>query len=179
MKNLTLEHFYYGAILTSIMEYNPDASLVLLQPQNDTRKIYHIQTNSSQECVIYLKYGFEKKEGAKSWQYTFSENDKQDLKEWYEKKTPIFIYLLCGVKTLKDSKIAILRYDEFLDVINKKNFTISLKKGTSKFHLHLTRSLYVEIPTNRIEQKFDCLINDIVKVSHGYYCPNCGHALKN
>lgn len=176
MKSLKQIHFYYGAILTAIMEYNPDTSLVLLQPKNDTRKIYRIQTNKSQECVIFFKHAFEYKEGSQSWKYQFSDSDKEFLKECHENKVPTFIYLLCAVENLKNSEIAVLRYDEFAEVIHKKNFTISTKKNHPKFYLHRTKSpkddLY--IPRNRIEKDFDYLINDIIESSHGYYCPNCG-----
>lgn len=176
MRSLKQEHFYYGAILTSILEYNPDASLVMLRPHNDTRKIYHIMTNSSQECVIFFKHAFEKTSGSQSWLYQFSESDKEFLKQCHEKRIPTFIYLLCGVENLRNSEIAVLRYDEFAEVIHKKTFTISLKKNFPKFYLHRTKSPKddLQIPRNRIERSFDYLINDIVKSSNNYYCPNCG-----
>lgn len=176
MKSLKQEHFYYGAILTAIMEYNPDTSLVLLQPQNDSRKVYHIMTNSSQECVIFFKHAFEKKEGSQSWVYKFSEIDKTFLKECHNKKIPTFIYLLCAVDNLKNSEIAVLKYDEFNEVAHKNNFTISLKKNFPKFYLHRSKSPKDDlvIPRNRIEKDFDYLINDIIKSSNGYYCPKCG-----
>ena len=158
------------------MEYNPDASLVLLQPQNNTRKIYRIQTNTSQECIIFFKYAFEKTEGSQSRVYHFSEQDKEFLKNCYENKIPAFIYLLCGVKGLKDSEIAVLRYDEYAEVAHKKNFTIGIKKNYSDFYLHRLKSPKgdIPIPRNRIEKTFDYLIKDIIEFSHGYYCPNCG-----
>lgn len=176
MKNLKKEHFCYGAILTSIIEYNPDTSLVLLQPQNDSRKVYKIQTNTSQECVIFFKYAFEKTEGSQSWVFQFSDTDKQFLCECHENKIPTFIYLLCALDSLKNSEIAVLRYDEFHEVSHKANFTIGTKKNAQKFYLHRTKSPKndLEIPRNRIEKTFDYLINDIVEASHGYYCPKCG-----
>lgn len=176
MKSLKQEHFYYGAILTSILEYNPDASLVMLQPHNDTRKIYQIMTNTSQECVIFFKHAFEKTNGSQSWIYQFSESDKEFLKQRHVDRMPTFIYLLCGVENLRNSEIAVLRYDEFAKVINKKAFTISLKKNYPNFYLHTTKSPKgdLRIPRNRIEKPFDDLINDIVESSNNYYCPNCG-----
>lgn len=176
MKSLKQEHFYYGAILTAIMEYNPDTSMVLLQPENDSRKVYRIQTNSSQECVIFFKHAFEKKNGSQSWLYQFSEADKEFLQSCHDSKIPTFIYLLCAVKNLKNSEIAVLRFDEFHEVMHKNGFTIGLKKNYPKFYLHRTKSPKddLEIPRNRIEKDFDYLINDIVKSSNGYYCPTCG-----
>ncbi len=179
MKSLKQEHFYYGAILTALIEYNPDTSLVLLQPKNDSRRIYRIQTNTSQNCVIFFKHAFEKSLGSQSWLYQFSEADKGILKKYHDEKIPTFIYLLCGVKNLNGSEIAILRYDEFQEVMHKKSFTIGLKKKQPKFYLHRTKSPKddIHISRSRIQMTFDELINDIVKVSHGYYCPNCGTAI--
>lgn len=176
MKSLKQEHFYYGAILTAIMEYNPDTSLVLLQPKNDSRKIYQIQTNTSQNCRIFFKHAFEKSLGSQSWVYQFSDTDKTFLEKCHNEKIPTFIYLLCGVKNLKNSKIAILRYDEFQAVLHKKNFTIGLKKHQQNFYLARTRQPKdnILIPCKRIEMTFDELINDTVEISQGYYCPHCG-----
>ena len=71
-----------------------------------------------------------------------------------------FIYLLCGVKGLKDSEIAVLRYDEYAEVAHKKNFTIGIKKNYSDFYLHRLKSPKgdIPIPRNRIEKTFDYLI---------------------
>lgn len=181
MKSLKQEHFYYGAILAAIMEYNPDTSLVLLQPQNDTRRVYHIQTNTSQECRIFFKHAFEITEGSQRWSYRFSETDKEFLKSCHDEKIPTFIYLLCGVKNLMKSEIAVLRYDEFAEVMDKKNIGIRAKKGYSYFYLHRERSPKgdLAIPRNRIEKDFDYLINDIIESSNGYYCPNCGTKIRD
>lgn len=101
------------------------------------------------------------------------------LKKLHDEKIPAFICLLCGVKGLKDSEIAVLGYDEFAQVAHKKNFTIGTKKNYPNFYLHRTKSPKddITIPRNRIEKSFDDLINNIVEISHGYYCPKCGTAI--
>ena len=171
MPSLKQQHFYYGAILSAIIEYNPDTSLVLLQPSEESRNKYRIQTNTvKQECIIFFKHAFEKEDGSRSWVYNFSDKDKEFLKECHKEKIPVFIYLLCAMKNLKDSEIAVLRYwDEFSQVNDKKNFTIS-------FYLHRRKSSAddILIPRNRIEKNFDDLINETIKQSNGYYCPKCG-----
>ena len=83
-------------------------------------------------------------------------------------------------ENLKDSEIAVLRYwDEFSQVIDKKNFTISLKKRYSNFYLHRSKLSAddILIPRNRIEKNFDDLINETIKQSNGYYCPKCGRCM--
>ena len=78
MPSLKQQHFYYGAILSAIIEYNPDTSLVLLQPIEESRNKYRIQTNTvKQECIIFFKHAFEKEVGSRSWVYNFSDKDKE------------------------------------------------------------------------------------------------------
>ena len=168
MKSLKQEHFYYGAILTAIMEYNPDTSIVLLQPKNDTRKIYKIQTNQCQECIIFFKHAFEKENGSQSWLYQFSDNDKKFLEECYQRKTPVFIYLLCAVDNLKNSEIAVLRYEEFNEVSSKSNFTISKEKRSRNFYLHRSKSPKdaILISRSRIQKSFSELISEEIELSH-------------
>ncbi len=76
MPSLKQQHFYYGAILSAIIEYNPDTSLVLLQPSEESRNKYRIQTNTvKQECIIFFKHAFEKEVGSRSWVYNFSDKE--------------------------------------------------------------------------------------------------------
>lgn len=126
--------------------------------------------------LFFFKHAFEKTFGSQSWLFQFSEGDKKYLKECHDNKIPTFIYLLCGVSNLKNSEIAVLRYDEFNEVAHKKNFTLGTKRNSQKFYLCRTKSPKdnLEIPRSRIEKTFDYLINDIVESSHGYYCPRCG-----
>ena len=176
MKKLKKEHFCYGAILTAIMEFNPDANFVLLQRNDDSRKMYRIETATSKECVIYFKYAFETPTKPQSWSFQFSDEEKSCLKSCHAKRIPTFIYLLCGMPSLKDSEIAVLRYDEFNEVSDKINIKLSLKKNDRYFSLARGKIAdnAIHIPRHRIEKTFDYLIDDIVKISHNYYCPNCG-----
>lgn len=177
MAKLKKEHFCYGAVLSAIMEYNPDSSFVLLQSQNKSRKIFKIQTNTSKECVIFFKYNFKKeKESNQGWSFKFSDNDKELLKSYYDKKIPVFIYLVCGVNKLLNSEVAVLRYEEFNEVSTKTGITINKKKSGHNFFLYRGKSLQnaILIPTTRIEKSFDDLISEEIDISNGYYCPNCG-----
>lgn len=177
MKSLTKEHFCYGAILSAIMEYNPDSSFVLLQSQNNSRKIFKIQTNTSNECVILSKYAFQNDK--QSWIYNFSEKDKEIINNYYNEKIPIFIYLLCATNNLFNSEITVLRYEEFIEVSHKKSITIRKRKGSHSFILRRSKSSKDDmlIPTTRIDKTFDDLISEEINLSHGYYCPKCGTEL--
>lgn len=185
MARLTKENFYFGAILTAILEYNPETSIVLLQPDEESRRIYKIETNESQECVIFFKYATNKSNSVSklndtnSWVYQFSDKEKMYLKKCHDNKTPVFIYLLCSFDSLKNSEIAVLQYDEFKDVSEKQSITISLNKHSRNFCLHRSKSRQdvINIPKKRIEKSFNDLIKEVVDMSNGYYCPKCGNII--
>lgn len=58
---LAQQHFYYGAILSAIIENNPDASVAMLQRNDENRGIFTIETNTSQKCCIFFRHAGQKK----------------------------------------------------------------------------------------------------------------------
>ncbi|HIT85762.1 MAG TPA: hypothetical protein IAA60_07660 [Candidatus Ornithomonoglobus intestinigallinarum] len=168
MAGLSKNHFYYGAILAAIIEYNPDTALVLLE-QTDARNVYKIQTNTSQECTIFFKYASGKNN---HWQFNFSADDRRFLEEEYKKKTPTFIYLLCAKEKLRKSEIVVLNYDEYKQIPNNSYLYVTL---ADRGHYFSVSNL--QIRRNRLKQTFDDLIKETVEKSKGYYCPKCGEKI--
>lgn len=169
---LKQQHFYYGAILSAIIEYNPDAHMVLLQKSSDHRSIYQIQTNTSKDCVIYFKHANETKEN--KWQFGFTERNMAELQKCHERKIPTFIYLLCTKPNWKDSEIAILRLDEFRH-LNKESIVVKIIPNSRNFIIPQGQSptLDLSVPRNRITLTFDELIDSLIKESKNYYLPRC------
>lgn len=164
---LTQQNFYFGAILSAIIEYNPDASMAMLQRNDDHRGIYRIETNTSQTCCFLFKHAGQKRENIKSWQFLFSDEELDFLEKCHNDKTPTFIYLLCRTPELKSSEIAVLNLIEFRN-LNKSSITVRYEKRS----FIISGSSYA-IPRNRIQKDFDTLINEVVEDSSGYYCPKC------
>ena len=169
-------YFYYGAILNAILEHNPDACPVLILNDKETRQAYRILTNTSkQECVLFLKYASlktgMKKDTYSSWLFSFSQDDKQRLKFFYnEDKLPVFICLLCLKEDLKNSEIAILKYEEYIKKAGEKqSITIGLENGRHNFMLFTDLSKSKDdtykFPTNRITKKFDDLAEEVISES--------------
>lgn len=171
---LKQQHFYYGAILSALIEYNPDASVVMLQKDIENRGVYKLETNKDKDCCVFFKHATEKKSVQNSWLFTFTDNDMALLKNYHKEKISTFLCLLCIKPNFKESEIAILKLDEFL-MLNKINITIKIPKNSRYFCAARDKSPLndFKFPRNRIEKSFDTLINEIVKESDGYYSPRC------
>lgn len=170
---LKKNHFYYGAILDALCQYNPDASPVLMSHE-ESRQIYRVMTNTSQECILFFKYASPKTGGKNeqdiSYLFTFSDDDKQKLKAYVDKyDCPIFLYLLCKQPDLKDSEIIVLKYEEYQNVEENRAITIRIQKSKNYILLFKkgskARDNAYQIPRNRIEKTFDELADDFMKDS--------------
>lgn len=169
---LTQQHFYFGAILSAILQSNPDASLAMLQRNAQHKGFYTIETNKSQNCCIYFKHAGQRRDETKSWQFVFTDKDFEILDKCHEDKAPTFIYLLCHTPDLKNCEIAVLNLIEFRS-LNKDSITVRPKDHSFIVSRGRSPSNNINIPRNRIEKDFDVLINEVVQISNGYYCPNC------
>lgn len=169
---LTQQNFYFGAILSAIIEYNPDASMAMLQRNDDHRGIYRIETNTSQTCCFLFKHAGQKRDNTKSWQFLFSDEELEFLENCHNDKTPTFIYLLCRTPELKSSEIAVLNLIEFRN-LNKNSITVRPEKRSFIISRGKSPTNDFSIPRNRIQKDFDDLINEVVEDSRGYYCPRC------
>ena len=158
-------YFYYGAILDTFILKNPGCSPTLISKEDvERRQIYKILTSEAKgEYILFFKYTTNcnsETENYRSWTFSFLDKDRDLLKK-YNEKYPIFICLLCGQKPLNKSKIAILKYEEFLKVTNKTSITIGLKKSSSTFLLFKgtsrERNKAYKFPTKRIEQKLESI----------------------
>lgn len=174
MAKLKKNHFYYGAILDALCQYNPDASPVLMSHEDEPRQVYKVMTNTSQECILFFKYASPKTNGKNeediSYLFTFSDDDKQKLKSYNDNYNyPIFLYLLCKQPDLKDSEIIVLKYDEYQNVEGNRAITIRIQKNKNYILLFKkgsrSRDNAYQIQRNRIEKTFSELMDDNMKES--------------
>ena len=173
MKKLNQCHFYYGAILHSIFESNPDATPALLQV-TDKRSVYKIMTNTSKEYIAFCKYSTKndnKSATYDSWKFAFTDDDKLLLEEYYKSKFPVFIYFLCAVPELKNSEIAVCTYEEYSVIKDKKTITIGREKHKSYFNLHTerTRESAIHLSRDRINKNSNDIIKEIEDFSPEHY----------
>ena len=172
---LKKQDFYYGAILRAILEYNPDSSMAMVERNDDYSNVYRIETNKSKKsCYCLFKHGNEIKNNPNSWQFKFSPKELDFLNQCHSSKTSAFIYFLCRRENLTHSEIAVMNLDEYIK-INKPSLTIGIVEKKRDFTVARDKSPINDIllPRNRIEKDFDTLIEDIIKISNGYYCDHC------
>lgn len=175
-------NFYYGAILTAILQNNPDASPTLILNDEETRQAYKVLTNTSnQESILFLKYARSKQKNDvdenkhyTSWLFSFTPDDKEKLKTYYEKTgLPVFICLLCLRDNLNNSEIAILKYEEYKMVLQNQTVTIGLEQGKHNFYLFLgnskSKSSVYKIPTTRINKRFDELARESIQSNREHF----------
>lgn len=128
--------FYYGALLSKLVE-GKFAPAILEKELEDGR--FYTITNDFGTYHMFMKYvsvGIQNRRNETRWQFNFTENEIDYLKE-QTLKNPTIV-LICGTKQLKNSRAAFLSYDDF-----KKAIGIEYK--TSDRHItvkHLKHSKY-------------------------------------
>ena len=171
MAKLKQHHFYYGAILDAIYQYNPDASPTLVSKGDEGRQIYKLTMGMSPDTYVFLKYASPnsnaKNKDTSSFSFAFTDEDKRKLKNLNEKSdNPVLLYLLCKQQDLKDCEIAILKYEEYLMVEENKTITIRIEKNKNNFLLfragNKSKANAIRIPRNRIEWTFTQLLEESV-----------------
>ena len=156
MAKLKKEHFYYGAMLNALLEYNEDTEPVILSA-NDDRQVFKVMPNKSSECILFFKYARMKSESL-NCSFSFSSDDKRKLREYHEGEYPVLLYFLCIKEELMDSEIIVLKYGEYHQV--EKNKTVTFRFEKNKHYVCLCRKGKgdIRIPRNRIEKSFDKLL---------------------
>ncbi len=157
--NLKIQHFYFGAILNALIEYNPDAKqIVLLEKSPECRNYYSIETNQ-QKCIVFFKYASESKQSKNNFHFNFNDMEKKKLIE--TKEINILIYLLCKKDDLKTSEIIVLKINELIQSLDNKNsIIIKLQKNSPYVDIPIKRQkTTLKIERNRITQSFNKLLN--------------------
>lgn len=159
MAKLKAADFYYGAVLSIL--FNNRINPAIVQGGED-RQVYDFATNNG-EFRLFIKYRTNKKAVKKedyySWNFVFSDSDKEEIKDYIKQGCNLFVALLCGVDELSNSEIMILNKDEIIELIetkSKSSLSVSRQKGERAFRISVGggRSKAMQIKTNRFEELF-------------------------
>lgn len=158
MSKIKVSDFYYGSVLSMLLNNHITPALV---EGNDDRQVYDMTTDTG-ECRLFIKYRANrintKNPDYNSWLFTFSESDKDEIKNYIDNGYNLVIALVCGVEGLVDSEIAVLDKEQIkeMDSLSKNSLTISRKKNERAYRISIGsgREKAMQIKTNRFEELF-------------------------
>lgn len=153
MAKIRESSFYYGSFIDTIMSNEIKPVLV---SNGDKRKIYDFMTNDI-TTYLFLKYRSAEqrtlRQEYKSWQFTFGEEERNELKSFVERQDDIHLVFICGAEKLNESEYCILYKKEIADFLStgKTSLTISRFKGEHNFRINKekSREAAIQIPANR------------------------------
>ena len=154
MAKLLESDFYYGAILSTLL--NNGICPMLIEGGTD-RQVYDFTTDQK-DFRMFAKYRSSpintKTEDYFSWQFIFSDNDINEIKEYLKSEKEFSLVLVCGADSLKQSQYAILKREDIEKLIQqgKKSLTVSRKKGEHDFRISVGggRENSLRIKANRV-----------------------------
>lgn len=154
MSKLKETDFYYGAVLSTL--FNNGICPMLIEGGND-RQVYDFTTDY-EDFRLFVKYRSTGRQGAKdgymSWQFSLTDQDIKELKQYVDDDRHLSLGLICGDQPLNKSQYAVLHKEEIKKVLaaNKESLTLSRKKGERAFRLSLGggRDSSERIPSNRL-----------------------------
>ncbi len=123
--------FYFGSMLSCFI--NNGLAPAIIEP-GESRRIYKMTTNNG-DYQIYAKYVSapirRQKLDVQLWQFIFSPDEVDFIRQFREDTTKLFFVLICGRTRLQDSEIAILSLDEVRDCLDvdysRDSYRITIK----------------------------------------------------
>ncbi|BAH07322.1 hypothetical protein [Clostridium kluyveri] len=131
--------FYYGSVLSALFN-NKNGSITPAIVEGNDRRIYNFITDNT-EFKLFIKYRSDKQNTKKneysSWLFTLTDDNIKELCQYLKEGCNLIVALVCGVKSLKKSQIALLDKDQIQEIIdlNKTSITISRKNHEKKFRI--------------------------------------------
>lgn len=154
--------FYFGAALSMFLRYNSDSRPTLFENIDKTTRLIKMTTSTSDDFYVFMKYTIRQKNCVHkytSWNFQFSEKDKEVIQTFNSPNTPLYIFFICGIDG-NTGEVAILKYDEYLLIEHKTSVTINKENKCDKhFNIHYAKSKKDTLPlaTNRITKKITLL----------------------
>ncbi len=118
--------FYYGVMLSAMMNNKGIELALLSKPNEEKRKIYELITNK-EHYVVYTKYNssgkLTKKDKRYQWQFLFSKDEVNEIKEKLKENSKLLVTLICANKELdtNNCEIVLVHREEFERCIDINN----------------------------------------------------------
>lgn len=162
MSKINLADFYYGAFLSMLFNCGQNRITPVLLENDDNRRVYDLTTNKG-EFRLFIKHRTDrqktKTKDYSSWQFVFSDNELVEIKQYIEEGYSLTLGLVCGVKDLADSEIAVLSLENVKEILalDKKSITISRMKNEKSYRISIGggRKNAIQVKANSFEEIFN------------------------
>ena len=137
MANLDLSDFYYGAVLSQLINNKFSPALI---ESDKNRRIYNFAIDGSGDFALLLKYRSarpRKTKGYSSWQFNLTDSDLNKINGYLTSRKDIRLCLILLTDSLSNSKYAILYKDDIRRLLDLSltSFTISFKKSENYYRI--------------------------------------------
>jgi len=159
MAKFKMADFYYGSVLSMLFNNNIRNNIrPALVEGDDDRRVYDLTTNDG-SYKLFIKYRgkrhYSVNSGYRSWQFTFTSKDINEIFEYINNQHNLLLALVCGEKRLKDSELAVLNRDDIIKCglgNGRTSLTISRVKNEKAFRISTGggRENAIKIPSSRL-----------------------------
>lgn len=154
MSKLKEADFYYGAVLSTLLNHNICPALI--EGGND-RQVYDFTTDNT-DFRLFVKYRSNpvgtKAHDYSSWNFSLSNSDIKEISDYLNLKLVLSVGFICGEQPLHKSQYAVLHADDIRRIVasGKTSITLGIKKGEKAFRLFIDgkKENAILIPTNRL-----------------------------
>ncbi len=137
MSKLNSEDFYYGAVLSKLLNKHFRPALV---EGDDDSQVYDLYADKF-DTRLYIKYRKKIQKGKKkdysSWQFNFTEKELRSIENYFQNCKNLSLALVCITEPLYKSELAVLNKKDIQEVLTLTHgsFTISRAKNEKYFRI--------------------------------------------
>lgn len=161
MSKIKVADFYYGAALSVLFNNSNRKIKAAIIESDDSRQLYELMTDNS-ECHLFVKYRSNKTDiktkDYYSWLFSFTERDKNEIKDLIDGGHNLVLALVCGVDGLIDSELALIDKEQVKKLIEleRESVTVSRRKYERSYRILIGggREDAMLIPYNRFNELF-------------------------
>ena len=134
------DHMFHGAALTQIAE---DESFTSINAVRFSRKLSRSAFRVNETIGVYLKYAG--KPVGSDYIFTFSQENKSELKKLDELCESVFIAMVC----VKDRQICCISFEEFIKWLNQRRLALGEVESNSTILVNLTKGKAFRVNMNQ------------------------------
>ncbi|KHD37961.1 hypothetical protein NL50_00165 [Clostridium acetobutylicum] len=161
MSRLKQEDFYYGSVLSKILNNPNERVNFALISGNKDRRIYDLEI-CGKPFQLFIKYRTNKittkHDNYSTWEFNITKNDRKEIRSCMHNMSSPLLAFLCGLPSFLGSEIALLTKADMgkIDIVNKSSITISRKKNEHEFSIYMDRNKdnLFKIRTERFHELF-------------------------